>query len=97
PPCGPTTAAKHASTAVACTVPRSERRIATSLRGAAVDSRSATTSACSATGGPSPVPDRPLFPARRTHLDRMTGPVGIRQHARGVDPDKGFGTCTDDV
>jgi hypothetical protein len=43
------------------------------------------------------VPDRPLFPARRTHLDRITGPVGIWQHARGIDPDEGFGTCTDDV
>jgi hypothetical protein len=43
------------------------------------------------------VPDRPLFPARRTHLDRLTGPFGIWQHARGVEPDEAFGTCTDDV
>lgn len=43
------------------------------------------------------MPDRPLFPARRTHIDRLTGPVGIWQHARGVEPDETFGTCTDDV
>jgi hypothetical protein len=27
----------------------------------------------------------------------MTGPLGIWQHARGIEPDKTFGTCTDDV
>lgn len=43
------------------------------------------------------MPDRPLFPARRTHLDRLTGPFGIWQHARGTEPDEAFGTCTDDV
>jgi len=43
------------------------------------------------------VPDRPLPPARRQHLDRLTGPLGIWQHAIGRDPDPAFGTCTDDV
>lgn len=43
------------------------------------------------------MPDRPLFPARRSHLDRLTGPLGIWQHARGAQPDTAFGTCTDDV
>jgi len=43
------------------------------------------------------VPDQPLFAVCRTHLDRMTGPLGIWQHARGVDPDRTLGTCTDDV
>lgn len=46
---------------------------------------------------PSPVPDRPLFPAERKHLDRLTGPFGIWQHAQGVEPDQTQGTCTDDV
>ena len=43
------------------------------------------------------VPDRPLPPARRQHLERMTGPLGIWQHADGIEPDPAFGTCTDDV
>lgn len=43
------------------------------------------------------MPDQPLYAVSRTHLDRMTGPLGIWQHARGVEPDKTFGTCTDDV
>ena len=46
---------------------------------------------------PLPVPDRPLFPVRRLHLDEMTGPFGIWQHALGAAPDETFGTCTDDV
>ena len=32
------------------------------------------------------VPDRPLSPARRQHLERMTGPLGIWQHADGCRP-----------
>jgi hypothetical protein len=43
------------------------------------------------------VPDRPLAPVTRRHLDRMTGPLGIWQHADGTQPDPDFGTCTDDV
>lgn len=43
------------------------------------------------------MPDLPLAPARRTHLDQLTGPLGIWQHALGGDPDPAFGTCTDDV
>lgn len=43
------------------------------------------------------MPDRPLAPVTRRHLDRMTGPLGIWQHANGQDPDPAFGTCTDDV
>lgn len=46
---------------------------------------------------PSSVPDRPLVPALRLHLDQLTGPFGIWQHAQGVEPDKAFGLCTDDV
>ena len=44
-----------------------------------------------------PVPDRPLAPVVRTHLERITGPLGIWQHADGADPDPAFGTCVDDV
>ena len=43
------------------------------------------------------MPDRPLFPISRSHLEAMTGPLGIWQHARGVTPDEDHGTCTDDV
>jgi hypothetical protein len=43
------------------------------------------------------VPDRPLFPVNRSHLEALTGPLGIWQHARGATPDEAFGTCTDDV
>jgi hypothetical protein len=44
-----------------------------------------------------PVPDRPLHRAQRRHLDELTGPFGIWQHARGVTPDAAHGVCTDDV
>ena len=54
-------------------------------------------SPCSRTAWLSSVPDRPLFPARRLHLDRLTGSFGIWQHAQGIEPDEAFGTCTDDV
>lgn len=30
-------------------------------------------------------------------MDRLTGPLGIWQHAQGAQPDTAFGTCTDDV
>jgi hypothetical protein len=43
------------------------------------------------------VADRPLYPVNRAHLDAMTGPFGIWQHARGRVPDPAHGTCTDDV
>jgi len=43
------------------------------------------------------VPDRPLYPAQRRHIDELTGPLGIWQHARGAVPDESFGVCTDDV
>lgn len=33
----------------------------------------------------------------RIHLDELTGPLGIYQHARGRAPDPGHGYCTDDV
>ena len=33
----------------------------------------------------------------RTHLDELTGRLGIYQHARGSIPDPGQGYCTDDV
>jgi hypothetical protein len=44
--------------------------------------------------GPS---ERPLYPVSRDHLDSMTAPIGLWQHARGADPDPRFGFCTDDV
>ena len=43
------------------------------------------------------MPDRLLFPARRLHLEEMTGRFGIWQHAVGGAPDESFGMCTDDV
>lgn len=39
----------------------------------------------------------PLFPVVRKHLESLTDEFGIRQHARGVEPDPAHGTCTDDV
>ncbi len=33
----------------------------------------------------------------RTHLDELTGPLGIYQHARASSPNLGQGYCTDDV
>ena len=39
----------------------------------------------------------PLFPVVREHLESLTDEFGIRQHARGVEPDPAHGTCTDDV
>ncbi|HEY6056499.1 MAG TPA: hypothetical protein VIV06_00630 [Candidatus Limnocylindrales bacterium] len=41
--------------------------------------------------------DRPLYPVNRRHLDALTGPLGIWQHASGTVPDEAFGYCTDDV
>jgi hypothetical protein len=43
------------------------------------------------------VPERPIPPARRQHLEAISGPLGIWQHADGATPDQAFGTCTDDV
>lgn len=43
------------------------------------------------------MPDRPLASVTRTHLERITGPLGIWQHADGAEPDPTFGTCVDDV
>lgn len=37
------------------------------------------------------------YPIDRTHLARMTGRLGILQHARGSDPDPAHGYCVDDV
>ncbi|MGH2511997.1 MAG: hypothetical protein ACRDGQ_04845 [Candidatus Limnocylindrales bacterium] len=42
-------------------------------------------------------PTIPLPGAVRTHLDELTGRLGIYQHARGRTPDPGQGYCTDDV
>jgi hypothetical protein len=39
----------------------------------------------------------PLFPVNREHLERMTGEFGICQHAYGLTPNLGSGTCSDDV
>jgi hypothetical protein len=46
---------------------------------------------------PPPVVDHILHPIRRTHLDAISGPLGIWQHADGNLPDEAFGYCTDDV
>lgn len=43
------------------------------------------------------MPERALPPARRQHLEAITGPLGIWQHTDGITPDEAFGTCTDDV
>jgi hypothetical protein len=40
---------------------------------------------------------RPLYPVSRVHLDALSTDLGIWQHARGVEPDRQFGYCTDDV
>jgi hypothetical protein len=40
---------------------------------------------------------RPLYPVSRVHLDAMSTETGIWQHARGAEPDREFGFCTDDV
>jgi hypothetical protein len=39
----------------------------------------------------------PLYPVSRVHLDALSTDLGIWQHARGVEPDRQFGYCTDDV
>jgi hypothetical protein len=44
-----------------------------------------------------PVVERDLYPIRRDHLDAISGPLGIWQHADGSRPDESFGYCTDDV
>lgn len=49
-----------------------------------------------ATGHPSPG-KWPLYPVSRVHLDALSTDLGIWQHARGVEPDRHFGYCTDDV
>jgi hypothetical protein len=43
------------------------------------------------------MPEAPLFPVRRVHLETMTDSVGIMQHAIGHRPDPAHGYCTDDV
>ena len=50
-------------------------------------------------GWRSSMPDltTPLHPASRRHLDEMTDPVGIMQHAIGSRPDPAHGYCTDDI
>ena len=43
------------------------------------------------------MPERPIFPISREHLDALTGELGIMQHAIGSRPDPAYGYCTDDV
>lgn len=43
------------------------------------------------------MPEAPLFPVQRHHLEAMTDGVGIMQHAIGRRPDPAHGYCTDDV
>jgi hypothetical protein len=40
---------------------------------------------------------RPLYPVSRVHLDALSTDLGIWQHARGAEPERQFGYCTDDV
>ena len=40
---------------------------------------------------------RPLYPVSRLHLAAISDRIGIWQHARGCEPDRRFGYCTDDV
>ena len=51
----------------------------------------------SAAGRPPLPAGRPPPGVVRVHLDELTGPLGIYQHARGRAPDLGQGYCTDDV
>ncbi len=39
----------------------------------------------------------PLYPVCRAHLEAITGPLGIWQHAAGANADPAHGTCTDDI
>jgi hypothetical protein len=41
--------------------------------------------------------EAPLAPVRRQHLESMTDPIAIMQHAIGRRPDPAHGYCTDDV
>jgi hypothetical protein len=41
--------------------------------------------------------EAPLFPVQRHHLEAMSDPVGIMQHAIGRRADPAHGYCTDDV
>ena len=85
--------------------PQPEHALARGRRGVSTDLRpcrrigrpAAPTSRRPARRWLSRVPDRPLVPVRRRHLEELSGPLGIWQHADGVVPDESFGTCTDDV
>jgi hypothetical protein len=47
---------------------------------------------------PQPIhPIHPIHPVVRDHLEAMTGPLGIWQHATYDAPNPAFGVCTDDV
>ncbi len=43
------------------------------------------------------MPERPIHPINREHLQALTGELGIWQHASGPSPNLEFGYCTDDV
>jgi glycosyltransferase involved in cell wall biosynthesis len=43
------------------------------------------------------IAERPLYPVNREHLEALTGPLGIWQHAQGIVPDPSLGYCVDDV
>jgi len=43
------------------------------------------------------VSEKPIPPVTRAHLEAMSGPLGIFQHAIGSEPDLAHGVCTDDV
>jgi len=43
------------------------------------------------------VSDQAIPPVTRRHIEAITGPLGIWQHATGEEPNPAHGTCTDDV
>ena len=43
-----------------------------------------------------PIAEHPGRRASRTHIERMTGPLGLYQHANGLSPALEHGYCTDD-
>jgi hypothetical protein len=43
------------------------------------------------------MPEAPLFPISRVHIELMTDDIGIFQHAIGSRPDPAHGYCVDDV
>jgi hypothetical protein len=43
------------------------------------------------------VTNQAVHPVRRLHIEELTGPLGMWQHARGTRPDEAHGYCSDDM